>query len=179
MHSRILLFVCLVTATEAEAVQFGLYTSADCSSCNLTIALGETKTLYLNATHLDPQSSSNLQVHGIPETWVAVATPDPIVESGGDPTAGATWVLVGNVDPAECVTVYTIELTATTVESDVLLTVSGPSGPTACIPYLPECFMCDPLCVAGGTMTVNAQGECQIVGIEAQTWGAVKQLYRP
>jgi hypothetical protein len=63
-------------------------THTECSSCNLTLANGETKTIDLNAVmQLDPLSCFDLQIYGIPAGWGAVATPSAIVTQAQDPTA--------------------------------------------------------------------------------------------
>lgn len=178
MRSVLLLLTSVLMSGEAAALQFGLYTDTECSSCNLTLANGETKTIYLNAfMELDPLSCFDPLFYGVPAGWGAVAMPSPIVTQAEDPTAGPATICVGLFVPSECVTVYSIQLTATTTESDVLLTVAGPSGPTSCIPYYPECFMCEPLCVVRDTMTVNGEGDCLKLALQADTWSAVKKLF--
>ena len=169
-----------------QSASIGLFSTPDCSSCNLTISANETKSFYISAQteELFPDGilGAAFRVTELPVgwTWTFEATPSATF-SFGDPLGeiGATVSFPGAMT-GPCIELYRVSVTATSDEQDVTLrvTTATPSYPP-CSWVAVECGgACDVVeCVDGGELFVNSDKDCQ-VAVEKGTWGTIKELYR-
>jgi hypothetical protein len=204
MHSRVfrssLLLVsfgalfCSVPLEAAVAASISLFSDSDCSSCNLTVPAGSTRTLYIKVLTegLPPYVTgivgAEFKVTGLPPGWMTTSTPNPASHvSDGDPFGPVgTRIAFPQPQPGTCILLFTVSLTATTPANDVTLQVTSrtpPSDPNAPCPNVsPDCtpnpcpFAPNP-CVDGGTMFINSSKDCTI-GVAPATWSAIRVLYR-
>jgi hypothetical protein len=179
-------------ATSAWSASIGLFSTSDCSSCNLDVPQGETRTFYISVLteELPPWvtaiTGAEFKVIGLPDAWNAVSTPNPaanVVE--GDPlgAVGARIAFPVRME-GTCITLFSVEVTVSTSLNDVTLQVTHrtPStNPTACPFVLPDCEpgpcpFSPPPCVAGGEMFINSETDCT-VSVENTTWSVVKRVY--
>lgn len=179
--------VMLWTNTVSGA-SIGLFSTPDCSSCNLIVPPGETSTFYVRALTegVPPEwgfTGAGLRIEGLPDGWSAVAVPNPEATlSVGDPFGpdGARIAFPMHI-PGTCIDLYTVSLTATTAVADGRLHVEGVRSiwePTVCPLFVPGCTPCDfDICVEGGELFINSAVECN-VSIEGANWSSVKYLYR-
>ena len=165
----------------------GLFASPDCSSCNVTIGVGETKPIYLIAVmQSEPGfalSGAEMRVEGLPGAWSAVPVPNPQANIVlGNPFGDGAHIAFWPLPSGSCILLYTVWVTANTAVSDVTLKVvrhTTPSNPNfACPRVFIECGSCDIwLCSTGGQMFVNSDRTCN-VGTDARTWTGIKYIYR-
>lgn len=176
------------------AASIGLFNDAECASCNLTIANGGSAQLYLRFTDISglPSfvtgfSGAEFRVEGLPVGWSAVVTPNPLSNLViGDPFSGSGVVIGFPAGIQEtCIDLFSVVITATTAESDVVLNVQAHNPPTHpqgddCPSMYPSCDgVCPftpPLCVGGGQLFINSPTDCN-VAVRESTWAEIKELY--
>jgi hypothetical protein len=173
-----------LTVTNALAASIGLFSTPDCASCNLTIPPGETRTLYIAVVSGSLLwSGAEFRVAGLPEGWTATSTPNPARSfTLGDPFGSRANIGFWHVQSGDCTLLYTVQVTATSSRSDVVLQVAAgdpPSNPVHSYPLLvpdPDfpCYCVYP--ADAGAMFINSAIECT-VAVELSTWSRVKQLY--
>src|SRR5262245_65582559 len=83
-HARRVFFVTFtmtVYGSLASAASIGLFADSTCTSCNLTIPFGSTRTMYVSAVMVGlPQSplvGAELRIEGPPAFWIIDVTPNP------------------------------------------------------------------------------------------------------
>lgn len=181
-----------LVAPRAHAQSFGIFSTPDCSSCNLSIPMDGTGTFYVRALtgFLEHLTGAELRVVGLPPEWQVVSvTPNPQsnVSIGSLLGAGANIAFPSDQE-GDCIGLYTVVIRATTAATDVTLRVtrhSTPSNPNFPCPVIvpncwrkaeatPTCFWL--VCASGGSMFVNSSANC-MVGVQPSTWSALKQLY--
>jgi len=180
----------IVGVEQAGGVSIGLFSTPDCSSCNLAVPRGETRVFYVAvlATDLPAEyagfTGAELRVEGLPVGWSATSTPNEAATVViGDPMGPGTDIAFGEVFRGTCIHMFQIAVTATIPATDVILRVVAhlqPADPRFPCPFIwPFCGgACDPppLCVAGGSLFVNSVNEC-VVATQQRTWSEVKRLY--
>jgi len=178
--------VSLVQVQPVVAASIGLFSTPDCSSCNLSAPLLMTEVFYVNVITTGLPNSgvvgAEFRITGLPVGWHVTVTSNPNADTmTGDlfgNGAGITFPekgLMGN-----CVNLYTIAITNLTGSSEVALRVDQrlPPGPPCCeCPRVVLNCPCGAFCVGGGTLFINSNTECT-VAVERNTWGGMKQLYR-
>ena len=187
--SCIVLASILVVAAPLFSASIGLFSTPDCSSCNLVVPPGGTSTFYVRALTdgIAPDLSmtgAGLKVVGLPAGWSTVSVPNPqATVSVGDPfgPSGAR-IFFGSTFLYTCIDLYTVSLTATTPAHEVRLHVEGVTSawdPALICPwFVPGCTPCDfEICVGGGTLFVNSDSGCS-VSIENRNWTRIRTLYR-
>jgi hypothetical protein len=185
LYSRILISLLLALAG-AQAVwgaSIGLFADPDCSSCNLTIPPGETRTLYIKvlAGSLTWQGAE-FRITGLPEGWTAISTPNPAANLVlGDPFGNRANIAFDEVFTGDCTLLYTTEITATSTEDNVVLQVAAGDPPSSHENDFPLLVPGDVPCYCvyradPGVLFINSVTECT-VAIQPSTWSRVKQLY--
>lgn len=123
--------------------------------------------------------SGEFRISGIPSLWQSVATPASYVFALGDPFGGGISFGLLEQQSQPCIPIFTVTLTATTQEIDVVLSVEPRDPPTVfdCV-VLGLCNpLCDTaLCVDGGKLFINSFDNC-LVSVQEMTWSALKSLY--
>lgn len=169
------------------AVSIGLFSTPDCSSCNLTVPPGETRSFYASVVTAGLPNAgvvnAMFRITGLPSGWLTTVTPHPnanyvtgdLFGSGGSIEFGDEGL------SGDCVTLYTIAVTNYNPQSNVVLRVErrlDPAGPPAwqCRLVHLNC-PCGPYCVDGGVLFINSDEECT-VGTARSTWTAMKELYQ-
>ena len=179
-----MILCCASTPVWGQSI--GLYSTADCSSCNLDIPQYSIGTFYIRYMHpYAPVGSAQFRVVGLPPEWYLLSvTPNPAATVVlGDPFGAGTAIGFCCSQPAECADLFTVQVIALTDVSDVVLRVSQrlpSSDPNLQCPWV--VFDCGPACdwwgcVAGGELFINSSQECT-VGVQESTWSRAKQLYR-
>ena len=174
-------------AVRAHSASIGLFSTPDCSSCNLVAPPAGASTFYIRALTegINPDYGfvgAGLKVVGLLAEWSTIVTPNPQALAIGDPfgPSGAHIAFSSHV-PGSCIDLYTVTLISPSTATDVALRVEGvPAGwnPTVCPYFVPGCSICDfVICVEGGALFVNSESECQ-VPIETNHWTKFKSLYR-
>jgi len=179
----------IVGVEQAGGASIGLFSTPDCSSCNLAVSPGETGRFYVRALTegIPPEwgfTGAGLRITGLPAGWLAVSLPNPEATlSVGDPFGpnGARMGFSSNI-PGTCIDLYTVSVTATSLFTEGRLHVEGVQStwnPTVICPlFVPGCLLCDfDVCVDGGTLFINSAIECS-VSIEKTGWTQIKSLYR-
>lgn len=162
----------------------GLFSDSNCSSCNLSIPIGETKTFYVSGpisptAPLQSYEYVEFRIEGLPAGWTYQVQPTAAVGLViGNPLGDGVNASISVT--SNCTTFFEVEVTATTQETGQFLTVEhheSPASPGFNCPNYTLCTPCDILrCVAGGTLQINSGETCH-VGISQSTWGSVKALY--
>lgn len=181
----VLMALLVVGAAQASGASIGLFSTPDCSSCNLTMNTPGVGTLYISvvATGLDPVVGSEFKVVGLPAGWFVSVSPNPNANVVvGDPFGEiGAGIVFPTGQPGPCVHLYTVTVFATTSVNDVVLRVTMRTPPTnpnkPCPVVFIECDPCDTsVCVGGGSLFINSSTECT-VAIEEGTWSQVKRLF--
>ena len=179
------------------AQQLGIYASPDCSTNFACVPPGTPFVAHVMAYQLQQPwwsyglGSAEFRFTGIPASWEAAATPAPGVDLVfGDPLGNG--VIVAFFDPlptAPCVALFDLTLTPDT-EGQVSIGLAGripPSNPN--VPCANLYYPCDfpgpaetqcvvfGLCVELLPLDIHATADC-VIGVEPETWQAVKRLYR-
>ncbi|MFQ5599756.1 MAG: hypothetical protein ACE5G2_04290 [Candidatus Krumholzibacteriia bacterium] len=192
MRSWMMVGVAMIWSLSARTVlaaSIGLFSTADCTSCNLTVPEGGSSTLYIRFTGLSGLPWVNgllgaeFKVTGLPDGWIAVSTRSAASYTAfGDPF-GPTGASLGFPTPqtGDCINLYTVTLTSTSAAADIVLRVTKRTPPTnpdfPCPRATVECGPCFPLiCVGGGGLLINSETECT-VAVEGSTWSRIKLLY--
>jgi hypothetical protein len=174
-------------APAAFAVSIGIFGAEDCSTCDISIAAGETRTIVISVVNpSSPVTAANFRVSGLPNGWTATAVPPVGSGIGGNPFGpnGGVVSLPPGPQPSDCVRLFTVQLHATTNAQDVALRVVSALPPFA-PPNCPAVYFacpsepCDdpPQCVAGGTLLINSSFGCT-VGTTNSSWGTIKALFQ-
>jgi len=181
-----LLIALLVTGSgQAVGASIGLFSTPDCSSCNLTIHQGEQKSVYVSAPINDaiPQdfAGGEFRITGVPSPWTVVnVTRGPGIHVIiGDPLGSGVVFSVPDGATSLCTRIFTIDLLATTEEVATTFRIEAmeePSNPERDCPVL-NFFFDTWLCAGAGVLLVNSPSDCSVSVTPAQ-WGAIKQLYR-
>ena len=183
----------VLAATPAWPVSFGIFSTPDCSSCNLSMPQGSIGTFYVRAL-VGPWAhivGAELRVAGLPPEWIVVSvTPNPHATLVLGSLLGAgTNIAFAADENGECIDLFTVQVFATTQRNDVVLRVTKhatPSNPLLqCPVYVPNCWRLSGedakcytfLCAGGGSMFVNSSTDCTVAAQPA-TWSLVRRLYR-
>lgn len=168
----------------------GLFSTPDCSSCNLRVPPGGVATLYIRALtdgipSWTQMGGATFRVTGLPAGWVAISTPNPETNSIGDPFGHGIWDAFIRIPSGSCVPLYTVVLAAPPggppTEGVLQVTQHELADPRFPCPAFTldcgaPCDIFDPFCVAGGTMLLNSSRDCR-VGVEPTTWSRIKLFY--
>jgi len=172
----------------ASGVSIGLFSVADCSSCNLEIPSGEARVFYIAASSAGLSSgegivSAEFRVTGVPADWSysILANPEAIAHSG-DPLGTGAEIGFASPQVEACINLYTVVLVAGTSVRDARFRVTSRIPPTLlpCPHVVIGCTIgpCDTaFCVGEGELFINSETNCT-VGVKGASWAAVKQLYR-
>jgi len=180
LHTLALIAMCS-TSTVAQTI--GVYSDQECSTCPLSLDEGETTVFYVAAVPTDPFgfSAAEFRVLGLPDGWTYTLTPNPSATLVlGDPLGPGTGIGF----PAGqngCTVLFSVEITASSQESDVLLEVAAHATPANanlnCAWIDVACSPCDIfICVDTSPLWINGGDSCA-VSVEHSTWGKVKQRY--
>src|SRR5262245_29611779 len=160
-HARRVFFVTFtmtVYGSLASAASIGLFADSTCTSCNLTIPFGSTRTMYVSAVMEGlPQSplvGAELRIEGPPAFWIIDVTPNPaagfvfgdLFGSG----AAINFPLKGI--GGSCILLYTVTLLNSLDARDVVLRAASvdPPRPGFPCPVVALSCPCEPFCVGGG-----------------------------
>jgi hypothetical protein len=180
--------VTLAVAPAARGASIGVFSDPNCTSCNLNVALGESKPLYVAAVDVSstPQMCNGLfgaefRVVGLPLGWQTTIQPNPQANvSLGNPLQCGANIGFPSRRVGNCINLYTVQVQATTTVVGIVLFVDAhctPSNPNFVCPLLvPDCFEPWPMCVPGGRLFINSPNECTFA-VHEGTWSVVKQLY--
>ena len=195
MKSAVIAWIAMVVlgTTAATSSTIGLFFEPGCSKCSTTLAPGAETTLYINAVRdwdaEFPLVYAEFRVVGLPAGWSATCTPNPeaffVI---GDPFGvGIRISFVNNTLLGECINLVTCNVAATSVATDVYLTVvhhqTEPNG--WCYPPAPV-ITCEPgrggppecvLCIRAESQAIINGPECS-VAVQPNHWSGVKSLYR-
>jgi hypothetical protein len=188
-----LVILLVLAPASAQSASIGLFSTPDCTSCNLDLSPGETKFVYVSAlTEGLPDwvlwgGGAEFRVAGLPPGWVTVSIPNPQISLIiGDPFDQGVLLGFPQLPQGTCVLLYTVVLWAPLgqPQEDVALHVTArtpPSFPNYPCPWFtlycgPACDIFDPYCVGGGTLFINSSQTCT-VGVQQHTWSEVKSLY--
>jgi hypothetical protein len=190
--SRMLGLATVVLVGSAQAASIGLYSDANCGSCNLTIPLGsETGTFYIIAVDTDdllgPEcaglTGAQFRVQGLPAGWSASSTPSPLANySLGNPLGAGADIAFPTRLLGGCILLYTVVVGPLSPGASALLQVtahSSPAPPTFNCPLVvvgAHCPITPFVCVTGGILYLNMPGDC-VVGAAPRTWSQVKRLF--
>lgn len=176
--------VCLLwIPITVEAASIGIFSTPDCTSCNLSVPVNGSGTLYVNALPepYSPITGAEFRIVGLPPEWFVLRSiPNPEINLRiGDPLGAGTNVGFAAGQPGNCVNLFTIEFVATSLRNDLEITHhTTPSRPDRSCPMIVFDCVCFPVvCVGGGQMFVNSNREC-LVGVHPTTWAGMKQLYQ-
>jgi len=184
-RALVVVAVVVLASSGARAASIGIFSTPDCSSCNLVIPPGESRTLYIKVRSGSLRwSGAEFRVVGLPGGWAASSTPNPAaLVVMGDPFGNRANVAgFQEAQSGNCTLLYTVEITATSSENDVVLRVAAgdpPSNPEYDSPLLVPAADIPCFCnyrVAGGALFINSGTECT-VSVVPSTWSQVKQLY--
>jgi hypothetical protein len=108
MKLRVVVLLTLVLAAAAPAWSnsIGLFSTPDCSSCNLTIPLGETGVFYVRAIPtVYPLCfyGPELRIVGVPAGWAAVAVRNPAAFVLGDVLGAGANIAFSTSQAGSCV----------------------------------------------------------------------------
>jgi len=171
------------------SASIGLFSSADCNSCNLGVLPGGMATFYIRALTegIGPETGftgAGLRVTGLPSGWSTLSVPNPQATlSAGDPfSPGGARIAFSSHIAGTCIDLYTVSLTINTSANEATLRVEGvasPWNPTLICPFIvPGCSPCDfVICVDGGRFFVNSGLDCD-VSSKSAIWTHIKALYR-
>jgi hypothetical protein len=179
---RTILFALIIYCADSSAIgqEVGIFADPDGTNCTLTATPGEWAQGYLVVKGVAGVQGVELSIEGLPAAWqglvdfcggCTVVLPD-VFGSG----SGYAW------PDCRSRTIVPVLILATTLESEVVLTVA-PSK-LRIEPYLgcPVVALCDSpvftrVCVAGLSTPVNGSEGCP-VAVESLAWSVVKGLYR-
>jgi hypothetical protein len=174
------------SAVPAWAASIALFSTPDCSSCNLSVPLAGLGTFYVCALARDFEPSlpdgAEFRVVGVPPGWfIRSVTPNPAAAAiVGNPLGAGVNIAFATGQPGPCLNLFTIEVIATTAVSDVVLRVAPHATPSNPAFRCPALFMdwvpYAEICVDGGEMFLNSSRDCA-VGAAPTTWSKVKRLY--
>ena len=172
-------------ALPAAAGTIGLFADGDCSSCGLTIPPGGagTFTIAYVPSAGEPVRAAQFRVTGLPAGWIVTSiTPNPAASLVlGNPLAeGAILTCPSSLNGA-CVTLFTVQLEATTQVTDGHMEVTQHTTPTQPALQCPAVYACDSCdswaCATGGRLALNPTQPC-VVGVAPSAWSRAKQLFR-
>jgi hypothetical protein len=185
---KLLICLCLTLVPAAAlSASIGLFSTPDCSSCNLNIPSGGIGTFYVLADVSDSFQGSGFgaefRVTGLPPGWIVVtATPNPGASVvAGDPFGQGVRMCCGITGSAACIQLYTVVVAAPVPAQEVVLRIEPAANPSFGLPC-PQIFddsaPVDPpaQCADRGVMFVNSNQECS-VAVSPSTWTQVKQHY--
>ena len=184
MRCFALLIAAICSPVVTQAASVGLFSTPDCSSCDLTMGPGETRVFYIKAMLDDlPLTGAEFKVEGLPAAWHTSFVPTPQANFVlGDPF-GSRGVNIGfpTTVNGDCVLFFTVNVTATNATTDVVLRVVGATPPSfpgfPCPLFIMECGPCEWWeCVSGGVLFINSNEDCT-VAVQPHTWTEVKSLY--
>lgn len=167
------------------AASIGLFSDPACGDCNLSVPPGQMATFYVAALPLGFEPSrpdgAEFRVAGLPSEWQATVQPNPQASIViGDPLGAGTNIAFSTGQPGSCVTLFTVQVLATTAASEITLQVlphSTPSNPNFVCPVMVMDWIAyTRVCVDGGSMFVNSTRVCS-VSLQPATWTALKRLY--
>jgi hypothetical protein len=174
------LLALLVSPTFGASI--GLFSTPDCSRCNLTLPAGSSGTIYIavETTGLGfGVDGAEFKVTGLPAGWmVNTVAPSPPALAFGDPFGSeGTWLWLADTITGSCAQLFTATITATTQVDEVILEVAGTTAPGTCPIVFIHCGSCNThVCVLGGRLYINSATDCT-VAVQPSTWSKVKQLY--
>jgi hypothetical protein len=185
--------ICLLVAgvlqgMSAHAASIGLFSSADCSSCNLVIPSNQASgTLYICTAGASSAPGSyglvgaEFRVDGLPPGWLAESVRAPGANiSIGNPFGNGANIAFPSVQTGECILLYTVTVFPGQPGATATLRVkahSTPSHPKYNCPMLVYAdFEYIRVCVPGGALLINSDVTCA-VGVSNETWSRMKRLY--
>jgi len=183
----------MLSVSSASAQNIRVYFDLAFTDCDATVLQNTPVTFYIVAELGGPASGgiigAEFRLDGVPASWLVNATPNPAANLVlGSPLTGGCNMAFPSCQTGSGgkVLLYTISGFATSLESNLVLTVNRhttPSDPTFACPVL---VLCDPplyskVCACGGEAVINGAPSscgCGAVPANEATWGSVKALYR-
>ena len=173
-------------AGPAAAVSLGLFSTSDCSSCNLQVPQGSPGVLYIAASDEGLPSnqffsSAMFRVEGLPPSWSYAFVPAPYVVTSGDPF-GPNGVQMGlaSIQKGACIPLYTVVVLANSADP-VRLRIAQLSNSDLPCPYVfIDCLFapCDIImCLGESELLINSELNCN-VALQATSWTEVKSLFK-
>ena len=164
--------------------EISLFADADCQKCNLSAPLFQWRDFYIKAgtTNSGHLVGAEFRVVGLPADWLHVSTPSEFAGLAvGDPLDLGCNIGFQTPQFGNCIPFYRVSILATSEVQDVELSVvrhAIPSNPNfaECPNVTYSCPPCSKFCALGGSLSINSSDDCT-VGVDANSWSAVKSLY--
>jgi len=180
-----ILLECMGRVERAAGASIGLFSTPDCSSCNLTIPSGESRNVYIHVVTTDlgyAVIGAEFKVVGLPPGWLVSTIPNPASSIViGDPFGSVgTNIGFGTGQPGPCVNLFVATITATSQETQLAfqVTMKTPPSTQPCPLVVVDCPGCSTgICVSGGALLVNWSSDCS-VAVQEGTWSGAKKTYR-
>jgi hypothetical protein len=175
----------MIFANVVCAASIGLFADSTCSSCNLTVPLGGSGTMYVSVVTAGlPESgvvAAELRITGLPHGWLVNVAPNAAASDsyGNLFGSGAAIAFPGEGISGSCVLLYRVVLTNYQAASEVTLRAESvdPPRPGFLCPEVSLNCACTNFCVGGGALFVNSSRNCDIATVP-ETWSRIKRLYQ-
>lgn len=187
MPSRLFVAV-LLAANVAEAATIGLYSTPNCTSCNLNIPPSATEgRFYVCASGASSEefcggsSEFEFRIEGLRLGWVVAVMPSSNAQySLGDPFGLGCNIAFSGPQMQECTLLYTVTITPSAPGARSTLRARphiSPADPEFnCIRAVPACTGVAGICLGGGALLINSDTTCS-VAVQPTSWASVKALY--
>ncbi len=178
----------LLAANPVEAATVGLFSTPNCTSCNLNIpANASVGNFYIcafgasSAEFCGGSYEFEFRVTGLRLGWVATVVPAGTAQYAlGDPFDRGCNIAFSVPQAEECTLLYTVTIAPSSPGARATLRAAAhlsPSNPDfTCIRAAPACDRNSGVCVGGGALLINSDTTCS-VAVEPTSWTQVKALY--
>ena len=178
----------LLAANIVTAATVGLYSTPNCTSCNLNIPSSATEgRFYICASGAASEefcggsSEFEFRIEGLRLGWVVAVVRSPLSQYAlGDPFGLGCNIAFGEPQTSECTLLYTVMITPSFPGARSTLRARPHFSPTNpdfnCIRAVPACQGNAGICLGGGALLINSDTTCS-VGVEPSSWASVKALY--
>ena len=182
-------FITALLATNVvTAATVGLYSTPNCTSCNLNIPTSATEgRFYVCASETASEefcggsSEFEFRIEGLRLGWVVAVARSPLSQYAlGDPFGLGCTIAFSEPQASECTLLYTVTITPSFPGARSTLRVRPHFFPTNpdfnCIRAVPACQGTAGICVDGGALLINSDVTCS-VAVQSTSWASVKALY--
>lgn len=183
MDAKAVVAALLLAATSANGQSIGVYSDPACSSCDVRILQGETRTLWVCIQGFQEGVGpgfvrGDFRITGLPAGWHAT---NPNVASIVRSFYGSVVEGGFHFDTHQpvygLVNLMSFEVIAASDVWNSALRVEAPtSGPLICPSLLYQSSEIED-CAEGLPLTLNGAGSCNVASVAA-TWSSVRSLYR-
>jgi len=178
----------LLAANPVAAATVGLFSTPNCTSCNLDIPPNASEgTFYVCSVGTSETEFCGgfyrleFRIAGVPLGWAAAAVPSPESHYAlGDPFGTGCSIGFNAPQTAECALLYTVTITPSAPGARATLRARAHAPPMDpdfdCIRAVSACPGNIGACVGGGALRINSDVLCS-VEVEPASWTRVKALY--